>query len=94
MQALEGEIWVELLDLPAVAHDDDRRAAGGDDPDVHFPQLFAQAADEGVYGAGVAVDEAAADGVGVLVAMALGGCSSRSTPGSLAVRATRASRAT
>ena len=47
-----------------MAHDDARRAAGGNDPDVLFPQLFAQAADEGVYGAGVAVDEAAADGVG------------------------------
>src|SRR5688572_15226579 len=63
-EPFEREVRVECFDLAAVAYDDARGAAGGYDADALLAELFARAADEGVYGASVAVDEAATNGVG------------------------------
>jgi hypothetical protein len=93
-QAFEREVRVEDAYLLAVSGDNRGGASGRDGAEAVGPHLGAEAPDQGVYGAGVAVDEAATDGVGGVRGDGPGRFTIRSTPGSLAVREMRASRAT
>src|SRR5829696_6935658 len=63
-KALQGKVGVELLYLAAVGDSDAGGASGRYDVGVSFPEFVAGTPDQGVQGAGVAVDETAADGVG------------------------------
>src|SRR4051812_6711996 len=63
-ESFQREIGVEFVDFSAVGDDYAGGASCGDNFDAVFGQFVAGTSDQGVYGAGVAGDEAAADGVG------------------------------